>query len=1142
VNRRSTSTSLVRYPPGPAELAPAGIGRVSWWRTWITCAWWWPWSVVGRLRRGERALCGQRWTAALRVLSSGLARLDTIGRRSYPSLVEERFLSGLVAAAEALGRDDDAVLYCRRGRSRELSTPAFYELPALRCTEAGRGLTKAQRTDLRSWVEWPGAALNPELGHRLEMVLQCALDVTPENEQALRKLADARFGWVWPELRLAEYARRRGEWETCATRLARGIALGPADAQQHRLRWSEALCWFLARRYDKSHEALTRGRAPGLARTTPQWRLEVVVLRKLGRKDEAFRVAAEGASAIPGAVELAALLESLAWDRKHAPALGGIAREWRVHTPSPAAWLWSVRLECLAAVVTQDLEAGAECARLIVEQADAFAEEHAFLRVVAAQLLFLHGSLQPQQLERLSAGIPSQEWPRLRAGLAEHQAASAFRRREYGRVVEIVVLALEAGLCLASSAIELLFDTLDELKPLAAYDITLRRLHACTALWSQSPETCPAIPWMRAAEHGLLQVAECRLAHDLRQAEPNPDGLRALALVNLALSLSAGAARDRALASRALIRALGAIAAVMGQDEALGRFVAARLECYGAGTSTTSVGRFSEIVDDWVRSYIDQQAESVGTEAGELRLLWSLESHAAQLVSQEARQQPRPAAPIAGPLFGASMGWQDQCLEVVRNLERASAGSSQDDFLELLFAMLSSGRAQSKPPETSRMELRQLFSPLAPATILLSQGRIGPALASIRRCLRQSNGRGENGAEPTRIDTLLSSYVKSAEDRTWVAKTALDLMTRCWLESARQEVSRVPIDFEAVTGSWRVALAEAEGLGCAEPVKRGLAEVCIGRSLALETKRSRRVRLADETDKRANQDRLDEALALLRLGWDLTGDASVQATFTRLLNTIGVTLAEEHHRLEEAIELLFEALSVNPRARLVTSNLLQVALAAARELVDEDAERAAQLLIGIRERTRAAGLESEEVERLLAGISADGSTPFYNRSAAAMEAEDWTSATYQMLLAARVGPDDSDVQLGLIGLESRLRAAAAAGDETAVVCLERIRKSPHGVLTGLAQLISLMQLGASPRVTNRAAELNQRGVRFANEGNFEKAAECLREARRLDPDDQTVAMNVRNVAQAWFTTATGRGDRCEAMRAIQWLSEADDHG
>ena len=81
--------------------------------------------------------------------------------------------------------------------------------------------------------------------------------------------------------------------------------------------------------------------------------------------------------------------------------------------------------------------------------------------------------------------------------------------------------------------------------------------------------------------------------------------------------------------------------------------------------------------------------------------------------------------------------------------------------------------------------------------------------------------------------------------------------------------------------------------------------------------------------------------------------------------------------------------------------------------------------------------------------------------------------------------------------------------------------------------------GKTPAASNDAIELNNRGVRAAETGNFEEAISLVRQALNRAPDDQQFRKNLSAMLTQWANTREEQGRIDEAKDALQEAGELE---
>ena len=564
----------------------------------------------------------------------------------------------------------------------------------------------------------------------------------------------------------------------------------------------------------------------------------------------------------------------------------------------------------------------------------------------------------------------------------------------------------------------------------------LAHITAHATRFARAPGSSTTLPWQDAARLGLWDLAERILRDHLRVQADSASLLHAYALVNLSgAAAQAGAPSGRA---RQLLAGMGAWTALSVRQEVLTRFISLRFDAYRRPGELAPSAALRQRMTEWLDAFCELQAQSCGLDAQWLRVLREAEQMAAEVVRDCGGVGSGEGGGIpGGPLLVAALTKQPELQAFIRKTEA----------------------------EERQLELKRLFSPLAPAVAMQRSQRFAEAAEAADAVLRE----GAHWARSARAAAhFLESFVESAARQRSIQEEARGLVLDAHLGMARQEVAKMPLVLDAARGSLSAALAVAESIGRSEEMRAGLGEIVAGRAEALFATRNKAEREADEADRRSDGARAKDGLDLLRMAWTCLHHPSIEGAITKWFNVHAVKAAEKN-RFVEATDLLLDAIAVNPRARLLCDNLAKVLAARAQSELAADAPAAADAVLEVRRKIgdrldQLPKSEQAELFRCLDEIGNKASSPFFNASGQALEREDYEAATSLMMLAASVGPEDRDVEDGLASLRATLEERAAQGNRVAGDCLSRMGRA--GTRTrasrGLDHLLAAMRRTRKP--------------------------------------------------------------------------------
>jgi hypothetical protein len=742
----------------------------------------------------------------------------------------------------------------------------------------------------------------------------------------------------------------------------------------------------------------------------------------------------------------------------------------------------------------------------------------------AAELLDVRPAVGSAVLESLGAAEATVWTHRCRERLAAGEWSDAFaavlRCVELESRVEMPTLGLAVAVLDAACA-----DT-------PVYADLRRRFEVASDSWHADDTTLAAVDSQSLVRHGAWGLASRSLITQLRFAGPSHSRLHAYALVTAArvATSRAGSAEERTLA---LCEAQGAWAVVLNDPSALARFAAARHRCYGHGTTIPDVGHLRQLLADGVNRHTARCATD-GDDPARLQLMGELERRGLELVAQGGGMRSHADAPlmICGPFLTRALGMT----AAVRGLltEPRAATRAQTPVQQLLAELFSPDAAsdsqQTKMPARQR-ELGWLFSPLGPASVLLSRQQYLDVDRELNRVSDSSTGRAADRVDPCLV--ALGDYVTGADARAWLAAEMRTLRTERYLRESRDIVAKVPVDIAAARDRWASALGLAADNRSRSEVAAAIGEIAVGRANDLFRTRSAEERRQDVTDRRASRPRREDALALLSAAWDQTKAPNVQGPLSKCLNAHAVALAEDG-AIDEPVDLLLDALAVKPNTRLACNNLRHALLARLAKDIERAMPYAGNRVIATLDRLQQLNPNAsvDDITSCVEDIRVQTMIPFYNRAHSAVQLQDWDTAVEGLIWAMQIAPSDADAHAMAIDVAVQLPGAdGSPGDSPQ---LQRLFAAMPAAVRRKAQ--KLLRSGGG-RSRAEATVLNGRAVQAAENSEFAEAMRLLSQARKLDPSSDVIRSNWQSVGGAWFAAALQASDTAELARALSVMNE-----
>jgi len=166
-------------------------------------------------------------------------------------------------------------------------------------------------------------------------------------------------------------------------------------------------------------------------------------------------------------------------------------------------------------------------------------------------------------------------------------------------------------------------------------------------------------------------------------------------------------------------------------------------------------------------------------------------------------------------------------------------------------------------------------------------------------------------------------------DEKWLQREIDEIRLECQLSQARDCIARVPIDLDGAAAVWQAALDSASDSAKLNEIARTIGETAVGRATWLEK------REVGSNDPRPWSERLDDAISIAELAWQLSGHESLQGPLSGFIQAKAVHVANSGDMKAGAL-LLVHALSIKPNNKRVAENLRNATMNAAAETSKTD--------------------------------------------------------------------------------------------------------------------------------------------------------------------------------------------------------------
>ena len=201
------------------------------------------------LSLAEVALRSSKWQRAHLLFFAIWKKLASKRGKGKPQyLQEKRTLTGLIETNKNIPNPTKALEWCRTGQALGFEEQLFFEYPCHFFLNSGQPLLGNTLNDLISWACWSkihdSAISTTAVISHLKPFLRPNNEVKPTiQKSALEKLAKSELPWIWVYLYLAEWERKKPNWNAAASYLEQAIALESNSQKRGRLLWMQTYCY-----------------------------------------------------------------------------------------------------------------------------------------------------------------------------------------------------------------------------------------------------------------------------------------------------------------------------------------------------------------------------------------------------------------------------------------------------------------------------------------------------------------------------------------------------------------------------------------------------------------------------------------------------------------------------------------------------------------------------------------------------------------------------------------------------------------------------------------------------------------------------------------------------------------------------------
>jgi tetratricopeptide (TPR) repeat protein len=716
-------------------------------------------------------------------------------------------------------------------------------------------------------------------------------------------------------LRLANSACRMQDWKRAAECFANVYKQEESPRSRGRLLWKRIECLYAAGERASASRVL---HGVGLRPETPeQWCLAIRLCPSDANPQFALNTAVDALKAYPASAELVTHVLRLCEQTGRWQAARSTVEEALAAATSDHQYAVALRLMCAIALHLRDLTLAQSAAHAILENIRRIPPRHDYLRLFAATVLGCCRSLRPGDASCLLQGVRNKE---LSARIHIVAAWAAAGAGDWGRVAKLL-------------------ETLEQLGAGLPTGSTWKK--ATASLYQYLSD------WRVAARLGLPSLALDQLRRCLGEGQSPTTSLHAFALANLSLAQRKLSQGSLDAADASLCESLGAWAALLQNNVAIGHFTKMRWNCYGSKRRAPAANEVREQLDAFLTSVMQRHPDPE-----RLKLLWELEKRTTARVAQFGGLRGDHGCIIdGGPRLAQALG-----------LHRAVRVIADD-------------------------EIRLLFSPLGTVAALLYQHQFEAAakkLASLGELAEQQGGRREDFQE---------------------------LLVKCHLLGSRELVIQAPVDIRLLRRTWEGALDAARVIGTEGVVRKSICDMALGRAAVLFERRTREQRQADSDKRTLvvrRQEALDlqglaweltkEPKAQLALSDYLNRDAVDlfrKKSFDGSAERLFAALTVKPHSPTVANNLVV-VLRSKRRSQLE------------QDLFDTAGSSLVEAMIRLRGLDPKS--EVKEIQQGLEELETLGPVPFVERSMSAMESGDWAAAASLMTWALQVSPRNKFVQ------------------------------------------------------------------------------------------------------------------------------------
>lgn len=754
-------------------------------------------------------------------------------------------------------------------------------------------------------------------------------------------------------LRLANSACSTQDWERAAECFAEAYQQEESPRSRGRLLWKRIECLYAAGQRVSAGQVLRSAMKRLQPETPEQWCLAIRLCPSEANPQFALNTAVDALRAYPASAELVTHVLRLCEQSGRWQAARSTVEEALTAAMSDQQYVVALRLKCAIALHLRDLALAQSAAHQILENIRRIPRPHDHLRLYAATVLGCCRSLRPGDASCLLQGV---------------------RNKELSARIHIVAAWAAAGVGDWKGMAKLL-ESLEQLDVSIPTGSTWKRITA--GLYHHLSD------WRVAARLGLPSLACDQLRQSLGKGPSPTTSLHAFALANLSLAQRKFSQGLSDSADANLCESLGAWAALLQNNVAIGYFAKTRWTCYGSRRTAPQANEVRHQLDAFLVARMERHSDPE-----RLKLLWELEKRSAALVAQFGGLRGDHGCTIySGPLLANALG-----------LHRAVRAMVDD-------------------------EIRLLFSPLGIVATMLYQRQFETATKKLAR------------------------FGELAEQQGWRREDFQDLLVKCHLLASRELVVQAPADMRMVRGSWRGALDAASVIGIEAVVRKSICDIATGRAAVLFERRTREQRHADNDKRllaARRQEALDLLGLAWKLTRDPKAQTALTDYLTR--DAVGLFRKNDFDGSAERLFAALAVKAHSPRVTCNLVVVLRSRRRSQLEQGLRDKAGASLVDALNRLRRLDPKSEVKVIQQALEELEKLGPVPFLERSGSAMERGDWAEAASLMAWALQVSPRSKSVQRESYRLYRELCLGIRHGNHELEPYLNQLREHMPGNL------------------------------------------------------------------------------------------------